>query len=54
MFDGRGHTPVEHFIVYWLGASLGSLASVYVWPYVEAAVPKAAALTSEEEYKKME
>jgi aquaporin related protein len=43
-FGCRGHTPMEHFVVYWIGASLGSLASVYVWPHVEEALaekPKA-------------
>ena len=53
-FGCRGHTPVEHFIVYWLGASLGSLASVYVWPYLEAAMPAAVSgeQTAEEVAKK--
>lgn len=37
-FGCRGHTPMEHFVVYWVGASLGSLASVYVWPHVEEAL----------------
>jgi len=36
-FGCRGHTPMEHFVVYWLGASLGSLGSVYVWPHVDEA-----------------
>jgi aquaporin related protein len=43
-FGCRGHTPMEHFVVYWIGSSLGSLASVYVWPHVEEALaekPKA-------------
>ena len=40
-FGCRGHTPVEHFLVYWVGASLGSLASVYIWPYVKEAISKA-------------
>ena len=35
-----------------LGASLGSLASVYIWPYIEAALPKAA--TEQEEAKKID
>jgi aquaporin related protein len=50
-FGCRGHTPVEHFLVYWVGASLGSLASVYVWPYVEEAVPQAAAALEEDAKK---
>jgi len=40
-FGCRGHTPIEHFIVYWIGASLGSISSIYIWPHVEqAVVPK--------------
>lgn len=37
-FGCKGHTPAEHFVVYWIGASLGSVASVFVWPHVEEAL----------------
>jgi len=37
-FGCRGHTPMEHFVVYWLGASLGSVASVFVWPHIDEAL----------------
>lgn len=31
-FGCKGHTNVEHVIVYWIGASLGAIASVFVYP----------------------
>jgi len=37
-FGCRGHTPMEHFVVYWVGASLGSISSIYVWPHVDEAL----------------
>jgi len=37
-FGCRGHTPMEFFVVYWLGSSLGALASISVWPHVEEAI----------------
>jgi len=37
-FGCRGHTPMEFFIVYWIGSSLGAIASIYTWPHVEQAV----------------
>lgn len=37
-FGCRGHTPMEFFIVYWLGSSLGAIASIYTWPHIEQAI----------------
>jgi aquaporin related protein len=37
-FGCRGHTPMEHFVVYWVGSSLGAIASLSVWPHVEEAI----------------
>jgi len=37
-FGCRGHTPMEFFIVYWCGSSLGAIASIYTWPHVEQAI----------------
>ena len=37
-FGCRGHTPMEFFIVYWIGSSLGAIASIYTWPHVEQAL----------------
>lgn len=37
-FGCKGHTPMEHFVVYWIGASLGSIGSLLVWPHVEEAL----------------
>jgi aquaporin related protein len=37
-FGCRGHTPMEHIVVYWIGSSLGALSSIYVWPHVEEAI----------------
>jgi len=37
-FGCRGHTPMEHIIVYWVGSSLGALSSIYTWPHVEEAL----------------
>ena len=31
----KGHTNVEHIIVYWIGASIGAIASIYVYPIVK-------------------
>merc|ERR1712147_414262 len=31
-------TPMEHFVVYWVGSSLGALSSLSVWPHVEEAI----------------
>merc|ERR1712038_234331 len=31
-FGCKGHTNVEHVIVYWIGASLGAIASIVVYP----------------------
>eukprot|EP00093_Oithona_nana_P006732 06732.XXX_105051_103143_1 [CDS] Oithona nana genome sequencing. len=31
-FGCRGHSHFEHFIVYWIGASLGALASIFAYP----------------------
>lgn len=33
-FGCKGHTNVEHVIVYWIGASLGAIASIYVYPLI--------------------
>jgi len=33
-FGCKGHTNVEHVIVYWIGASLGAIASIFVYPAV--------------------
>ncbi len=37
-FGCKGHTHVEHVIVYWIGASIGALASVYVYPLIRNAL----------------
>lgn len=37
-FGCRGHTPMEHIIVYWVGSSLGAVSSVFIWPHVEEAL----------------
>jgi len=37
-FGCRGHTPMEHFVVYWIGSTLGSISSIYVWPHVDEAL----------------
>merc|ERR1712098_4193 len=37
-FGCRGHTPMEHFVVYWIGASLGALSSISIWPHMEEAL----------------
>jgi len=37
-FGCRGHTPMEHFVVYWIGSSLGAISSLYTWPHVEMAI----------------
>merc|ERR1712106_678216 len=37
-FGCRGHTQLEHIIVYWIGASLGAISSIYSWPHVEEAL----------------
>merc|ERR1712036_191464 len=37
-FGCRGHTPMEHFVVYWVGSSLGAISSLSVWPHVEEAI----------------
>jgi len=37
-FGCRGHTPMEHFVVYWIGASLGALSSISIWPHIEEAL----------------
>merc|ERR1712012_309030 len=37
-FGCRGHTPMEFFIVYWIGSSLGAISSLSVWPHVEEAI----------------
>jgi len=37
-FGCRGHTPMEHIIVYWIGSSLGAISSIYSWPHVEEAL----------------
>jgi len=34
----KGHTNVEFLIVYWIGASLGALASIYVYPMLKNAL----------------
>ena len=34
-FGCKGHTNVEHVIVYWIGASLGALASIYAYPLLK-------------------
>merc|ERR1712080_6808 len=34
----RGHTPMEHFVVYWIGSSLGALSSISIWPHMEEAL----------------
>lgn len=34
-FGCRGHSHVEHFLVYWVGASAGAVASVYVYPMIK-------------------
>ena len=30
----KGHNAVEHFLVYWVGASIGALASIYIFPII--------------------
>ena len=37
-FGCRGHSHTEHFIVYWIGASLGALASIFVYPPLKKAL----------------
>merc|ERR1712014_527178 len=37
-FGCRGHTPMEHFVVYWVGSSLGAISSIYSWPHIEEAI----------------
>jgi len=37
-FGCRGHTPMEHFVVYWVGSSLGAISSLSIWPHVEEAI----------------
>jgi len=37
-FGCRGHTPMEFFIVYWIGSSLGAISSIYSWPHIEQAI----------------
>jgi len=37
-FGCRGHTPMEFFIVYWIGSSLGAISSIYSWPHIEQAL----------------
>jgi len=34
----KGHTNVEFLIVYWVGASLGALASIYIYPLLKNAL----------------
>ena len=29
---------LQHFVVYWVGSSLGALSSLSVWPHVEEAI----------------
>eukprot|EP00095_Tigriopus_kingsejongensis_P008721 maker-scaffold352_size199037-snap-gene-0.45 protein:Tk08721 transcript:maker-scaffold352_size199037-snap-gene-0.45-mRNA-1 annotation:"Aquaporin-12A" len=36
----RGHDNQEHFVVYWLGASLGAIASIYVYPLLHRLLGK--------------
>ena len=31
----KGHSHLEHFLVYWVGASLGALASMYIYPLLK-------------------
>ena len=37
-FGCKGHTSIEHIIVYWIGASLGALASIYIYPLLKNAL----------------
>merc|ERR1711962_1695939 len=37
-FGCRGHTPMEFFVVYWIGSSLGAISSIYSWPHIEEAI----------------
>ena len=37
-FGCRGHSHFEHFIVYWIGASLGALASIFAYPPLKNAL----------------
>merc|ERR1712150_138221 len=30
----KGHTNIEHIVVYWIGASFGAIASIYVYPMI--------------------
>merc|ERR1712020_828614 len=31
-FGCKGHTNIEHVLVYWIGASAGAIASIFVYP----------------------
>ena len=37
-FGCKGHTNIEHGIVYWIGSSLGAVSSVYVYPVIRNAI----------------
>jgi len=37
-FGCKGHTNIEHVIVYWIGASLGAIASTYVYPLIKGTI----------------
>jgi glycerol uptake facilitator-like aquaporin len=45
-FGCRGHTAIEHIAVYWIGASLGAVASIYVYPLLRGKFSPAGALSS--------
>ena len=34
----KGHTNIEFLIVYWIGASLGAIASIFVYPLLKNAL----------------
>ena len=34
----KGHSHLEFFIVYWIGSSLGALASIYAYPPLKKAL----------------
>ena len=36
-FGCKGHTNMEHGIVYWIGSSLGAVCSVYIYPIIKNA-----------------
>ena len=35
----KGHNALEHFLVYWVGASIGAVASIYIFPFIKDKIP---------------